>query len=287
MPIKTKNKTTKKDNTPEILVSMLKENTGINFMDSGGTNGRKWQQNAKLNLKAFESEPYVMAEFTEYDGKIQVSARKSLYKYLKQYLTYNEKMTNLFMRWAGKPENTDKYWLELMEAFPAYLREKGHKVTGLYGEGEPISENSYNHDSLLSQVIQFTYLEVDNKSLIMLQIHNGADVRGGYTAPKIFNTEDSFLCSSNDLEIMCSHNSDHVWLSDNCGYDAHFNGVWERGEIKEDSELFPDFVKGLPMPEVKHHLADYTPIEFNFEEGKAYCPLCYKATKEKHELKVN
>lgn len=57
---------------------------------------------------------------------------------------------------------------------------------GIYGEGEPFTINTYNGEDLLSQVLQYTLFSGDAGEFVALQIHNGADVRGGYTKPHIF-----------------------------------------------------------------------------------------------------
>ena len=46
--------------------------------------------------------------------------------------------------------------------------------------------NTYNGDSDLSQVLQGSYLEINDEEYIMLQIHGGCDVRGGYTNARLF-----------------------------------------------------------------------------------------------------
>ena len=52
--------------------------------------------------------------------------------------------------------------------------------------------NTYNDDCILSQTLQIIYsdsiFESDNQ-IIALSIHNGADVRGGYTDFKIFGAD--------------------------------------------------------------------------------------------------
>ncbi len=58
---------------------------------------------------------------------------------------------------------------------------------GIYGEGEPVTDNSYNHENLLSQTIQYTLFCGEYGEFVALQIHGGCDVRGGYTKPRIFS----------------------------------------------------------------------------------------------------
>jgi hypothetical protein len=47
------------------------------------------------------------------------------------------------------------------------------------------------------------------------------------------------------------------------------------------------FIENIPMPEPKRHLEDYSIEELNFNEGKAFCPLCWMAEKEKNELIID
>ena len=47
--------------------------------------------------------------------------------------------------------------------------------------------NTYNDSiQLLSQVLQGSFVKIYDKDYIILQIHNGCDVRGGYTHAKMF-----------------------------------------------------------------------------------------------------
>jgi hypothetical protein len=53
--------------------------------------------------------------------------------------------------------------------------------------------NTYNWESDLSQTIQYNYLELQGDCYVLLQIHNGADVRGGYTKTKLFKCEEPYM----------------------------------------------------------------------------------------------
>ena len=45
--------------------------------------------------------------------------------------------------------------------------------------------NTYNYDCDLSQVLQGSHLEIDGDFYTLIQVHGGADVRGGYTDAKL------------------------------------------------------------------------------------------------------
>lgn len=52
--------------------------------------------------------------------------------------------------------------------------------------------NTYNGEDLLSQTLQYVYFRCDGTDYVALQIHGGADVRGGYTEPVVFETSDDY-----------------------------------------------------------------------------------------------
>jgi hypothetical protein len=95
-------------------------------------------------------------------------------------------MNRRFQRWTQRKDRQNECDLSNAEDFPLYLREKGHDVTGFYGEGDPITCNTYNEECLLDQTLQFVYFVCDNTPYVILQVHGGCDVRGGYTTPVVF-----------------------------------------------------------------------------------------------------
>ena len=98
-------------------------------------------------------------------------------------VTLAKDLDRKFRRFADTEAMRSEPWLWIVRE---WLRSMGDKVTGLYGEGSPIEVNTYNGEDLLSQVIQFTLFRIDFTDYVALQIHGGCDVRGGYTAPRIF-----------------------------------------------------------------------------------------------------
>ena len=95
-----------------------------------------------------------------------------------------------------------------MKLLEEEAEENGSPIGGIYGDGEPITVNTYNHESLLSQTIQYTYWEDEDGGHVLLQIHGGADVRGGYTRPVIFDVSDSAselaMFDDADAHIYCT-----------------------------------------------------------------------------------
>ena len=75
-----------------------------------------------------------------------------------------------------------------------------------HGFCEINSFNSYNYDSNLSQVIQGTWGEFDGEPYVLLQVHQGCDVRGGYTDAKLFKIDDDHSFSSENAMFSFADN---------------------------------------------------------------------------------
>jgi hypothetical protein len=59
-----------------------------------------------------------------------------------------------------------------------------------YGElTEPRSWNTYNGEDALAQVLQGVTYADEDAVYVLLQIHGGCDVRGGYTRPRVFRVD--------------------------------------------------------------------------------------------------
>lgn len=221
----------RKTKTEKVIEAMLKENTGISMLDSGGAYGRHWEKNQDRD---FEKESPCDLSFE--DGKAQVE--HNLYHWLVERLEFDAKVQEDFDQFAQLGENEDKGWLVVMEAYPKFLRDKGGiDIGGIYGDGDPNTVNTYNHGSLLSQVIQYVYWQDrdSEQGFVLLQIHNGCDVRGGYTAPKAFKVlEELSIFNDSRASILCKGRKGgkniHSWSTDDCGY--HWYADWTDGKIK-------------------------------------------------------
>jgi hypothetical protein len=167
---------TTKEKTAEILDSMLKANTGTHFLDSGDAYGRNWQQNQE---REFETEKHCTLSF-RWDC---IEVTHNVYHWLLERLEYNEELDDAFSDYQSREDREDKYDIDDMECFAREEREG----TGIYGEGEPMVVNTCNNEDLLSQTIQYVYWNDDDGEHILLQIHGGCDVRGGYTRPRAFD----------------------------------------------------------------------------------------------------
>ena len=153
--------------TDEILAGMLTENTGSHMLDSGGAYGRNWERNKGRDVVSFIDAPAV--NVTEYGISLD------LFHYLRERIEFMPDIQAEFDDFCNMEENQKTDWYTLMDEWC-----EKYPTDWLRGF------NSYNYDCLLSQTIQGHYFEYEGEVYLMLQIHGGCDVRGGYTAPKIF-----------------------------------------------------------------------------------------------------
>lgn len=165
-----------------LIASMLTENTGRHLLDSGGAYGRNWERNAGKTVDDFKAAPSAWLEIWKREAtddrpeSYDVSVCLSLFHHLRDALDLDRYCHKFNARpvddWGsdfyGVSRDGQK-WLERM---------------GFEAKGDGF--NSYNWCANFSQVVQGQKLERDGENYLLLQIHGGCDVRGGYTDAKLF-----------------------------------------------------------------------------------------------------
>ena len=177
------------DNTKELIYKMLTECTGKDMCDSGGDSGRHWQRNAKKTIEDFENEP---EEHIYKDGDY-IYRDLSVFHYLSELELDN--ICNRFNRIQSQSNNWNSDF------------NSDDFVYGVSSEAQQVLEhhheviinrswNTYNGECDLSQCLQGANLTINDEEYILIQIHNGADVRGGYTDAKLFKLNEEGLIHS-------------------------------------------------------------------------------------------
>lgn len=263
------------DITAKKLSEMLKENTGRHFLDSGGCYGRHWEQNQGIN---FEKQPEGKIEWWNKDGELEAVVTISVYHFLKDRLEYNLRLDEQYQFYAE--EDDLGLNIESAESFVKTLDSAG----GIYGEGEPFTVNTYNGDDLLSQVIQYVYWIDKDGAHVMLQIHGGCDVRGGYTEPVVFDVVDDDGISIFDnakATIYCEDcykhwdtNDGYHWAPDGC-WDKRYKKLEEYPAVIERPEYL------VPNPNQRPLLIDepeLAAIDMGViwidDDHNGHCPCC-------------
>lgn len=187
--------------TQKLVYAMLTENTGSHMLDSGGAYGRNWEKNQAKTIEDFDNELETTidkSEWTDKDGKVHTEYERtvSVFHYLSELESdhlcdkFNELNTDC-KDWDG-----DFAW---------GVSQKGADFLELIGMESKHEFNTYNGDSDLSQVLQGAWLDMDGEPYLLLQIHGGCDVRGGYTDAKLFKVEDDWMIHSYLREYIDSY----------------------------------------------------------------------------------
>ena len=226
------------NNTEAVIYGMLTENTGRHMLDSGGSDGRAWQRNAMKTLEDFRAEPEAWLDGGEYPD-----VGKSTYWHLVNNLEHDAGLTAAYHEFAKSyPEES---WLEINEL---WLDKLGVPQEG----GEFYSEarwtfNTYNFtDSwLCDQTLQGTTFGMGGNEYLILQVHGGADVRGGYTRPQIFSLKyegkEGFIFNAESAYFNCS--------SEDCSNSLSVRGYYELElDAEEGSQTFKDLEEVKTCP---------------------------------------
>lgn len=171
------------DKTKHYIFNMLIENTGRALGDSGGAYGRNWERNQNKTIEEFEKMPEAWVSVEKYGEQFEFMPTASVFHALTKTLE-----TDVLSEYFNDLPVTDwesgiyygvsargEEWLKDNGFFP---KDKRDSIGGF---------NSYNWDCVLNQVIQGDFLDHESgDSYVLIQIHGGCDVRGGYTDAKLF-----------------------------------------------------------------------------------------------------
>jgi hypothetical protein len=227
--------------TERAIADMLLEDTGAHMLDSGIVAGRGWQiTRAKYGLdgglpnsswdgfpKTHEQpedddiEPVALQMRAEPEGYIDRwgMVGVSTFHWLVDRLDYDPDLQRRFLIYdrvinADKDKYDKTTWHKSAELFIEALAAKYGASGGIYpGEGsiDNAWTNTYNHESNLDDVIQFALFHMTSDgvlpegSYVFLEIHRGADVRGGYTKPRLFRApyEQADLFDFQRMDVWC------------------------------------------------------------------------------------
>jgi hypothetical protein len=222
--------------TERVIAEMLLENTGAHMLDSG-LYGRAWQmERAKYGLDGglpnskWHGGPSHQPKEPEEPTIEQIAAMKrdepdawfsdwgiyaSTFHWLTRRLEYDERADRKFRRFAevmdyGKDRYDKTKWHGVMEHFVEQLKKRG-EVENLTGD------NTYNHDNHFDRDVQYFEFRFepkwdDDKPVleagvwVFVEIHGGADIRGGYTNPRLFRGGEYGLGDYGSIGVTCEGN---------------------------------------------------------------------------------
>ena len=165
--------TTEKTNF-QLFAEACRYDSGKSFLDSGDYYGRHYEKPPV----AEDCNPVAVSVYTR--GKdVDVTATIETAHFLDRNYQVDTELQRKFDEWQ---ENREGNWFELAQQFC-------EKELGLHSQAR---DNTYNHECDLSQVYVWEVFTPEEKpsdwlyaedSVVVIHIHTGCDVRGGYSAP--------------------------------------------------------------------------------------------------------
>jgi len=213
-------------NTNNMIKQLLYQNTGKHGLDSGDYYGRHWQQNQGRD---FEEEPEVELSFShEY-----IDYTRSVYHFLINTLDYDRTLTESLYDFSDKLDDKYLNWGEVIEK---WLEENNYHSIH--------HNNTYNGECNLSQSLLYNLItkeeygsDLYDTDFIILQIHNGCDIRGGYTDPVIFTGDIDYFLMFSDGSIQCENG--HNWYTDDTNH-WYYDGSTSNENFRLDRMEFMD-----------------------------------------------
>jgi hypothetical protein len=244
--------TTTQTKTQAVILEMLLHNTGTHMLDSGGDHGRAWQRNQVAGVEGITEAPAVTFEYG--------SPVLSVYHFLTEHLEYAPMLDAAYSVWDDT--HPDEGWLDTVESF---LDTFAVGQNGGFYESGRFTLNTYEMEyCYLSQVLQFTKFDLAGVDYVALQIHGGADVRGGYTKPRIFQVRDfeGFFLGMESASVKCL----------NCNLELKFcvdSLEIETGNMENEEHV--EKMEALDKREIREWFQDYNTAN--------ECPNCGESGK--------
>ena len=214
-----------KEHVQQVVSEMMKQDTGKHICDSGGYGGRRWQMLANVDLT---QSPRVWVDDDGYN--------KSMFWHLVDNIDSVADIDASYLQFDS--EHTDSTW---METFQAWCEQNQIEVLD--------SMATFDYDNMLDGIFQAWSLEdSDGWSYTAISTHNGADYRGGYSQPRIFNAMwDDILGGIRDGMMVCSNKEcDERWYTDD-NYHWYYDGNGNLMQSKKFGELKKCFTCGSDL----------------------------------------
>jgi hypothetical protein len=291
--------------TIAMIVAQMQENTGRSILDSGDAYGRGFERKAGVPAEVFEQAPPVRVD--EYGVTLDAV------HWLADRVEYHPEGDAFFREWVDKDDEGQSLrrpWMESMERFVQWVftgspedTDEGERTMRLLDGDSYWSYNTYNGESLLSETLQWVAFKVpddfeethgteghwdgedwvdattpgdliEGEWYLLLQTHNGCDVRGGYSGARLYSLTGSeawyALAELDSFELYCDR--EHTGETETGWYLSHRSGEWS------DRYGFAyDPWEGLTKGIVSEGGDKYTPWPLvRVTEGVAIqCPKCF------------
>lgn len=211
------------DNIKELVSELMIEEVDKSILDSGSAYGYNYEEN-RTNPPAEQPE----YDVDDWNGVPLIT--KNLYHVLVGALDCDPATYALTVMFREFMDEEGLYPVEAMEEFPGFLQEEhgwnSHVEWGVL--------NTYNYCYPVNQGIQGMDLTITSGPLVgdyvILQIHGGCDVRGGYTLPVVMGgLMDDLMAEMSYIAVSCNQ----------CGVMWEIDGDSELRNLETSDEVEP------------------------------------------------
>lgn len=169
----------------QVIIDMMQEGTGKAICDSGDAYGRNWERNQKI--KDFDALPVLEHDYKKGQEATsqEICFSVNVYHYLKSIFEIDaicEKFNKLNI---GSDWDCELDIYGVCQNAIDFLNEYDCEISKPF--------NTYNSENHLSQVLQGSTVKIGESEYCILQVHNGCDVRGGYTDARLFKFSDDLI----------------------------------------------------------------------------------------------
>jgi hypothetical protein len=233
----------------QVISHQLGVNTGSHPLDSGGAYGRHWEQNQE-SPPAQEPEWDVRSGYVihnVYHWMLQSFSRDdvtdameaSLYAYGHEGAGEGQSWLYTMQDWSDRfVEGTLSYKDQAQSGLPDEVLEIVYGL-GDRSLGPVTTANTYNGGEwhTLSQCLQMALIGGPYPDYALVQVHGGADIRGGYTAPRVYSVEGSCI----PMELSYNAESCDWWEAESVVYDDErlvYQPTLDAEALYEEAESF-------------------------------------------------
>lgn len=221
-----------------VVDGLLKEEIGKVLCDSGGAYGYRYEKNRD---EGYLTGLTPVEEYTNGDER-DLEIVIPVYDFLTYNLIKDDDTVRMEKRLMCELElaNINPYHIFEVEDFL-----NNGNFSGMEIENKVKYINTYNGEEFLSQTLLYAVISDGCDHYVILEVHNGCDVRAGYTKPQLFKVKDIdyFIMGQFDriCECECGLNDYSFYgtdePTDSCGYYIGKDEVFERTYIDDDGNV--------------------------------------------------
>lgn len=170
------------------------------MLDSGGAYGYQYERNREQGyLKGLNP----VEEYTNDEtGERTLEVTIPVYDFLTYNLVKDESTVGLEQQLFHELKSAG---IEPYEIYEVADFLNNDMFTGMHVDNKVEYVNTYNYEEYISQTLLYALISNGYDWFVLLEVHNGCDVRSGYTSPQLFRVKDIdyFVSGMYDRKTEC------------------------------------------------------------------------------------